>query len=112
MNKKIGRLEHMISFHTGNILVNIFPDIFSSVVKTEFSKDRRSINIFISIFNDNGNKDEDFRKIKDKAGKIKFMLAHKIAFKKMPNIFFVLDETMEYSQKINSIIRDINKGAL
>jgi ribosome-binding factor A len=107
MKNKSNRIEHLVSFHVGNMLLNMFPDILVSVVKSEFAKDRRAINIFLSIFSDN--KENIFKKIKNKAPTIRFNLAHKISLKKMPNIFFILDGGIEYSQKISDIMKEIRE---
>lgn len=82
-----------------------------SVMDADVAKDLKTAKIYISIY---GNKDKclsTFEAINNCAGYIRKELA--VDFKTLrvvPQLTFILDTSMEYSQKISAIMEDIKKN--
>ena len=79
-----------------------------SVLHVETASDLKYVKIFLSIYG-NKNKQEIFDAIKSASGYIKKLLAPKLDLRVVPTLDFRLDETIDYSQKIDEIIKDLNK---
>lgn len=104
--KREYKISHEITRKMGGILSELFPNIFVSVVKTEMNDGVKNANIFLSFLE--GDK-RLFYRVKDKSKKIRSMLAQRLKLRRVPNIFLVLDNSIEYSQKISSIINEIDQ---
>ena len=78
-----------------------------SVLKVDTSSDLKYVKIFLSIYG-NKDKNEVLSAIKLASNYIKKVLAPKIDLRVVPTLDFRLDETIDYSAKIESIIKDIN----
>ena len=80
-----------------------------SVLRVETASDLKYVKIFVSIY---GNKDkhEVLDAIKAASGYIKKILTPKIDLRVVPTLDFRLDESLDYSEKIEEIIKDINKN--
>lgn len=89
------------------------PDITEmvSVLKVDVSRDLSTAKVFISVFSkDELKRDKTFNAIKANAKRIRFELGSAMRIRTVPELTFVLDDSMEYSDKINKIFAEIEKG--
>ena len=77
-----------------------------SVTKVKVSPDLKSARVYISIINAKSKKNT-FEGIKKAAGFIRCELAEKINLRYTPSLTFELDESMEYGQHIENILKEI-----
>lgn len=82
-----------------------------SITKADVSKDLKNAKVYISVFSTNKEKaTATFNAIVADAKKIRFELAHSMNMRTVPEINFINDDSMEYSQKISGLLNKIEKG--
>ena len=89
------------------------PDITEmvSVLKVDVSRDLSTAKVFVSVFSkDIIKRDKTFGAIKANAKRIRFELGGAMRIRTVPELTFILDDSMEYSDKINKIFAEIEKG--
>lgn len=78
-----------------------------SVTKVDTTTDLEISKVYISILDENS-RVEVFNQIKHSASHIRQELAKKIILRKVPYLDFQLDESYEYGQKIENMLKQIN----
>ena len=82
-----------------------------SVTGVDVTRDLSQAKVFISVFSTDKNKQETtFNAIKKNAKKIRFELGGSMRIRTVPELSFVLDGSMEYSDKMNKLFAEIEKG--
>lgn len=82
-----------------------------SVMKVVVSRDLSTAKVFVSVFSkDIEKRDKTFNAIKANAKRIRFELGGAMRIRTVPELTFILDDSMEYSDKINRIFAEIEKG--
>ena len=82
-----------------------------SVTQADVAPDLKTAKIYISIFDpDSGRKDASFAALKENAGYIRHELSQILHIRTVPELSFILDESMEYGARIDKII-DSLEGA-
>lgn len=81
-----------------------------SVTRADVSPDLKNAKIFVSVLA----KDADearaaFDAIKENAGYIRYELAHMMQMRTVPELHFLWDESMEYGDKIDRLIKEIHR---
>lgn len=81
-----------------------------SIVKVDTSSDLKHATVFISIYSTNAEKKQTtFEAIKSVANKVRYELAHAFShIRTVPEITFVLDDSMEYGAKMDKLFKEIN----
>ena len=77
-----------------------------TVSEVKITKDLSHCNIYISIFNSNDKK-ECFKTINECSGFIRKKIAEMVDIRVMPELHFHLDETLDYVDKINALLKKI-----
>ncbi len=81
-----------------------------SVTKADVSPDLKNAKIYISVLA--GSEEANaaaFEAIQSNAGFIRYELAHMMQMRTVPELHFIRDDTMEYGDKIDRIIKEIHK---
>lgn len=78
-----------------------------TVTKVKLSSDLKIANVYLSIFQKE-KREEIFTKVKSLSGMIRTELAHKIRIRYVPELKFFLDDTSDYVEKIDSLIKKIH----
>ena len=82
-----------------------------SVLKVDTSEDLSHAKVYLSIFSlDKEKKNRTFTEIEKSAGKVRKELAGAVRTRIVPELHFILDDSMEYSDKINKILGEIKKS--
>ena len=82
-----------------------------SVMKVDVSRDLANAKVYVSVFSNNADKrDTTFNAIKQNAKRIRYELGGAMRIRTVPELTFILDDSMEYSDKINKIFAEIEKG--
>ncbi len=97
-------ISHIINYELTNS--NITGLI--SVTRAKITPDLRYAQIYVSILNAK-NKNETMEALKRTAGFIRGEIAKRINLRITPELVFVLDDSMEYGARIDSILKDIMK---
>ncbi len=110
---RIKKVQEEIKRTVGTILSK---DIFDSnlgfitVSKVKCSADLRYAKIYVSIYEDTPEKKENkLSLLKRKTGIIRGYLGNKVRFRHVPEIEFVLDDSLDYAEKIDKLIDQVHK---
>ena len=77
-----------------------------SVTKVKTSSDLKSARVYISILGSKSRKNT-LEGLKSASGYIRSELAKRVNLRYTPELIFELDETLEYGQRIDSILKEI-----
>ena len=111
-NNRFGRIEEEMKKEISNIISNKLknPDVTGliSVTKVKVTADLKFAKVYVSILNAKNTKGT-LRGLKQSAGFIRTELAKSINLRNTPEIIFELDDSMEYGEKIDAILKRIIK---
>ncbi len=82
--------------------------VITSVLKVDTTNDLEDCKIFVSILGDDEKKEEVMQVLNRASGFVRSLIAKRINLRVTPEIKFILDDSLEYSFKIDKIIREIN----
>lgn len=107
---KIERIESDIQKYLGNIILTetrdeIFKDVTITGVKV--SKDLYYCKVYFTSMNELSHKEME-SKLNDASSYLRGCLAKVIEIRNIPELKFVYDESIEYANRIESIISEIN----
>ena len=94
-------------------LKNRYPELSAiiSVINADVAPDLKSCKVFISIYDTNEEKRRaSFKIIVDNAGYIRHALSKVLRIRCVPELRFTLDESLEYGDKIDRLLKEIDKG--
>ena len=111
MSNRMERVNSQIQKEVANIINYELNDPrleneIISVLRVETASDLKYVKIFLSIYG-NKNKEEVLNAIKSAGGYIRKLLTPKLDLRVVPVLDFKLDESIDYSEKINEIIKDL-----
>ena len=82
-----------------------------SVMKVDCTKDLSYAKVYISVYSkDQEKKNNTFSAIEKDAKKIRYELSKSMILRTVPELHFVLDDSLDYSDKINKLFLQIEKG--
>ncbi len=82
---------------------------FITITKVDLTKDLRYARIYFSVLGKNADKNKALKGLNSAKGYIKGLIAEKIKLRYMPEISFVIDNTLEHAQHIYEILNKIEK---
>ena len=109
MSVKIDRLNNKFAQEISNIIHNEIKDKevgFVTITEVRITNDLSFAKVYITTLNDN--REKVLATLNKASGFIRTMLCDKVKIRKMPEIHFVYDESIEYGKKIDDIIERIN----
>lgn len=117
MNGKVSRTDKLNAEFQKEIyeiisrkLKNPFITEMVSILRVETSNDLSHAKVFVSVFSVNEQKKQTtFDAIKGDAKKIRYELSKVVRTRTVPELHFFLDDSMEYSDKMNKIFKEIEK---
>ena len=112
MSIKIDRLEHTFVERISEILKNEIKDErinFVTVTAAKITNDLSFAKIYVTVLDDK-EKDNILKLLNKASNFIERELSKIIQIRKMPNITFIYDESIEYANHIEHIIEEIEKN--
>ena len=116
MSRRTERVEKLIKEEISLIflhkLKDKWPDLdigFVTITNVKVTPDLKIAKIYISIL-DKENREEILEKIKLKTGFIRSELASRIKIKFTPELKFFIDDTLDYVEKIEGLIKKIHEN--
>ncbi len=111
-NNRLGRIDEEFKKEMSSIISYDLkePKVTGlvSVTRVKVTPDLRYAKVWVSILNAK-NTDETLEGLKKSAGFIRAELAKRINLRYTPELSFVIDDSLEYGAKIDSILKDIIK---
>ena len=112
MSIKIDRLEHTFVEQISNIIKTEIKDEriqFVTITAAKITNDLSFAKIYITILNDN-EKDNILKQLNIASNFIERELSKRIQIRKMPNITFVYDDSIEYATRIEKKLEEIKEN--
>ena len=112
MSHRIDKIENLIKEEMGLIFLLKLQHLelgFLTITNVRVSADLKIAKIYVSIF-EKDRRDEVLEKIKSKTKFIRTELAHRITIKFVPELKFFLDDTLDYVEKIEGLIKKIHEN--
>ena len=82
-----------------------------SIINADVAPDLKSCKVFVSIYDPNEQKKRDtFKILVENAGYIRHELSKVLRIRTVPELRFVMDESMEYGDKIDKLLKGIEDG--
>jgi len=81
---------------------------FVTVTDVQVSGDLQQAKVFISVLGDEEQKENTLKGLAKAKGFIRTEIGHRIRLRKTPEIFFEWDESMEYGNRINSLLHQLH----
>ena len=108
---RIARLRELMKKEVSEILQREMKDPrigFVSVTDVELSADLRHAKIFVSIFGDAAAKTKTMEGLVSAQGFVRTELAHRIRLRRIPEVLFRLDESIERGARVNRLLRQVS----
>lgn len=112
MSVKIERLEHTFVEQISQILKLEIKDeriSFITVTACSITNDLSFAKVYVTVLNDE-DRNDILRQLNRASNFIERELSKRIDIRKMPDITFVYDESIEYANNIERIIEDIEEN--
>ena len=111
MDHRIDRMEKLIKEEISSIFLHSLhePEYgFITVTNVKLSNDLHAAKIYLSVL-DKEKREETLEKVKTKTGFIRTQLAGRIRIKFVPELKFYIDDTLDYVEKIEGLIKKIHE---
>ena len=111
MSHRIDKIENLIKEEISLIFLFKLQNLNSGLItitNVKVSPDLKIAKIYISVF-EKEKRDEVLEKIKLKAKFIRSELASRITIKFVPELKFFVDDTLDYVEKIEELIKKIHE---
>lgn len=112
MAYRIDKLEHLLKEEVSMVFLHKLHDPalgLITVTNVKLSPDLKIAKIYISVF-EREKRDGVIEKIRDRTGFIRTELAHRIRIKFIPELKFFIDDTLDYVEKIEGLIKKIHEN--
>ncbi len=83
--------------------------VVTSVLKADTTNDLKYCKVYVSVLGDEEKQQEVMKVIKGATGYIRSLIASRINLRITPELIFILDDSLDYSFKIDRIIKDIHE---
>lgn len=85
---------------------------FITITDAQVTNDLSYAKIFVSFLGQNARKEAGMKALERSKGYIRSELSKRLSTRKVPELIFVLDDSLEKGNRIEKIIFDINKKAI
>jgi ribosome-binding factor A len=112
MSHRIDKVEHLIKEEISLIFLHKLDNLnlgFVTITNVRVSPDLKIAKIYVSVF-EKEKREIVLKKIEDKKGFIRSELAHRIRIKFIPELKFFIDDTLDYVEKIDGLIKKIHEN--
>jgi len=106
------RVADLIMREVGTFLLTKINDPrigFATVVKVKVSPDLRLSRIYVSVMGDEQRKREAMMGLVSATGYVQKAMAGKLGLRFTPKVTFYLDESMDYAERINAMLKELNE---
>lgn len=109
---RANRVAEQIKKEMGDILTTKLKDPrvgFVTVTDVDVTGDLQQATIYVSVLGDEEEKDETLLGLAKATGFIRSEIGSRIRLRKTPEITFEYDEALEYGNRIETILKDLDK---
>jgi ribosome-binding factor A len=83
---------------------------FVTVTDVQVTGDLQQAKVFISVLGDDDKRQDTLIGLAKAKGFIRSEIGRRIRLRKTPELFFEFDESMEYGNRINTLIHELNRN--
>ncbi|GAX90569.1 30S ribosome-binding factor RbfA [Effusibacillus lacus] len=108
---RVSRVGEQLKKEISNIIQNELKDPrigFLTVTDVEVSGDLQIAKVYVSVLGSQDQKAESLNALRKATGFIRSEVGRRIRLRLTPELIFELDTSLEYSSKIQQVLRDIN----
>lgn len=112
MNVRANRIAEQMKKELGDILNRKIKDPrigFVTVTDVAITGDLQQATIYISVLGDEKERENTLLALDKAHGFIRSEIGHRIRLRKVPELQFALDGSIEYGSRIDELLRDLNK---
>lgn len=112
MAYRIDKVEHLIKEEISLIFLHKLQYLnlgFVTITNVRVSPDLKLAKIYLSVF-EKEKREMVLDRVTDKKGYIRTELAHRIRIKFIPDLKFYIDDTLDYVEKIEGLIKKIHEN--
>lgn len=113
IHKRADRVGQLIQQELGQMLVDELKDPrvgFVTVTEVRISDDLRNARIYVSVYGSEGEQKRSLEGLKAAEGYLKREIARRLKLRFTPELLFSYDDTLEKSQRIETIMTAIAQG--
>jgi len=81
---------------------------FLTITNVKVSPDLRTAKVYVSVF-EKESREKTLLKLNDIKGLIRTELAHRIRLRRVPELTFYIDDTLDFVEKVEGILKKIHK---
>lgn len=111
--QRLNRISEELKKEISMIIMNELKDprisAMCSIVSVETTPDLKYAKVYVSIFGSKEEKENTLKGLKNASGFIRRKLGDVMKIRYLPEIHFVMDESIEHGAKIAEILNEINK---
>jgi ribosome-binding factor A len=108
---RVDKVEQLIKEQMSHIFLNKLTNLelgFVTITKVKVSPDLKIAKIYFSVL-EKERRHMVLEKLELNTGNIRTELAHRIQIKFVPELKFFVDDTLDYVEKIEELLNEINK---
>src|SRR5574339_1132045 len=112
MSLRSNRVGEQMKKELGDIIGRKIKDPrigFVTVTDVQVSGDLQQAKVYISVLGDEEQRENTLKGLAKAKGFIRSEIGQRIRLRKTPEILFEFDEALEYGNRIETILRDLNK---
>ncbi|NBI27405.1 30S ribosome-binding factor RbfA [Chengkuizengella marina] len=111
---RVGRIGEQIKKELSLILQTDIKDPrvgFVTVTAVEVTNDLSQAKVYLSIFGSEKEKDDSLQGLSKASGYIRSELGKRVRLRHIPELIFKIDSSIEYGNRIEEMLREMNKDA-
>jgi ribosome-binding factor A len=112
MSYRSNRLPHVFREEISKVLLRELRDKcpgLPSITEVKVSPDLTSARVFVSVFGSPELQREAVAKLNEQAGYVRKLLGQRLRLRRIPELQFVFDDTLEHGQRMMEIFQEIAK---
>ena len=114
-NTRMIRINDEIQRELANIIRSEVKDprigSLTSVIRVETTSDLKYCKVYVSVLGNEEEKASVMKGLKNAGGFMRHLLAERVNLRNTPELIFKLDDSVEYSVRMNHLINEISKNS-
>lgn len=110
--RRVNRLGDLIKEEISSLLIREIKDPrigMLTVTDVEVSPDIRTAKVFYAVGGDQKARDQVQRGLESAVGFIKTAIAHNLTIRRVPELVFIYDKSLDYGEKIDRILEELKE---
>ncbi len=112
-HKRPQRVAELIKHELAEVITNELKDPrvgFVTVTEVRLGADLKSARVFVSIYGDDETRQASLAGLKIAAGYLKHVIGQRLALRRVPELRFEHDDTLDHAERLDAVMRAIAKG--